>query len=506
MIGVVLALTCLVAPAVFFGLVFAAGFVGRRLSSDGEFSWGRYVAWLVVALMGAVLLVASRTTWVFVVVALLLVLWVLLRAAADAQATTTREKIGFLQLYAALLLVEYSAMLRTGVLSGTRASAWFSYVLEDHLAHLVLPVFSPAMGPAWAHPSALVNSVALSLADHLLLDVALATFGLSAFVYAHFAEHATPKIGLSLLPGPTPVAIVFAVLWGVAKADGDTSFGLVATHVAIFLTPYFVAEGLWVVQRLAARLKTRAAWTTLLAALSLLYPALGATLATLGWAFHLVRLRAFEPILGDVERSASRPRIRTALAASAGSSALLLVLALADGAFLLGLSPGLGVGPDACAAVTFTPSGAGVVVVSPTAHFTIDADETAAESSSFEGFTAACARRGERLCTSDEWTLACVCSYPNESEGGAKLGTNDRLAYRIESDRRDPAGGTMADIHRLLTGSSEVVAPSTPGAVLVAGPSDLIDDAWTVDCRARSLVTSRGLASAGAIVRARCCR
>jgi hypothetical protein len=220
----------------------------------------------------------------------------------------------------------------------------------------------------------------------------------------------------------------------------------------------------------------------------------------------LVHLRAFEPILGDGERSASRPRIRTALAASAGSSALFLVLALADGAFLRGRSPGLGVGPDACAGVTFTPSGAGVVVLSPTAHFTIDADETAAESSSFEGFAAACARRGERLCTSDEWTLACVCSYPNESEGGAKLSTNDRLVYRIESDRRDPAGGTVADIHRLLTGSSEVVAPSTPGAVLVAGPSVAIDDAWTVDCRARSLVTSRGLASAGAIVAARCCR
>jgi len=505
MIGVPLALTCLVAQATFFALVFAAGFVGRKLASDGEFSWGRYASWLAVALAGAVLLVASRTTWVFLSVAVLLVLWVLMRAAADAQATTLREKVGFLQLYAALILVQYSAFLRLGVLSGTRASPWFSFVLEDHLAHLVLPLLSPNGALTWAHPSALVSSVAASLASHLLLAVALSTFGLAAFVYAHFAEHATPKIGLSLLPAPTSGAISFAALSCLAAVAGDTSLGLVARHAAIFLTPYLVAEGLWVIHRLLVRLKTRAVWTSLLAALSPLSPVLVGTLAAIGWVFHLVRLRAFQPILGDVERSASRPRIRTALIAALASSMVLMLLGAADGAFLRRVSPRLGTGPDVCAAVTFTPSAAGVVVASPTAHFTIDAEETALDASSMDSAAAACAKRDARPCTSDEWTLACVCSYPNESEGGVKVGENDRLVYRVESDRRE-GGGNVLEIHDLLGGKSEVVAPPIARASLIAGPSDSIDDPWTVDCRTRLLATSPGGASVPGMFAARCCR
>jgi hypothetical protein len=122
-----------------------------------------------------------------------------------------------------------------------------------------------------------------------------------------------------------------------------------------------------------------------------------------------------------------------------------------------------------------------------------------------EGLAAACASRGARLCTSDEWALACVCSYPNESEGGSKLGANDRLAYRIERDRKDP-GGTPLEIRDLLAGKGEVVSPFVAGAVLVAGPSDAVDDAWTIDCRTRTLVTAKGLASTQGMLATRCCR
>jgi hypothetical protein len=293
MIAASLAVACLVASGGFLFLVFVAGFLGRR-SSDGEFSWGRYVVWLVVALIGAALLVAARTTWVFLTVAGVLLLWVLLRAAADAQATTIREKVGFLQLYLALLIVEYAALLRAGALAGVRASASFSYVIDDTLAHLVLPVLSLIIGlggPERASPGAFVGSVAGSVASHLLLDVALGTFALAAFVYAHFAEHATPKLGVSLLPGPTPSTLVFASLWAIAWIGGRTP-ALIAEHAAIVLTPYFVSEGLWVVNRLGSRLRTRRAWAALLAALALLFPPFCGALATLGWTFHLVRLRA----------------------------------------------------------------------------------------------------------------------------------------------------------------------------------------------------------------------
>jgi hypothetical protein len=116
-----------------------------------------------------------------------------------------------------------------------------------------------------------------------------------------------------------------------------------------------------------------------------------------------------------------------------------------------------------------------------------------------------CAARGARLCTSDEWVLACVCSYPNESTGGPKITTNPRLTYRVEADRAAPSPDRH--VHGLLTGKSEVVAGGSNGEVLLAGPSDAVVDSWAQDCRYRALLTERGLESGtlGAIA-TRCCR
>lgn len=511
MIAAVLALYCVAAPSAFLALVWGAGFVGRKLGG-GEFSWGRYAAWLVGALALGVLCLAATTTWMFLIVSFLLVTWVLLRAAFDAQSTTLREKIGFLQLYAGLCLVEYGAMNRAGTLTGTRAARGFAFAIHDYVGHLVLPVPSSILGgaklPEWAVPGALVGYIADSLSREWLFAVALATFGTAAYAYAYFAEHATPKVGLSLMPSPTVVTISFAAIWVVGRGvPSETPLGLVLALAEIFLAPFFVAEGLWVLYRLAARLRTRPLLVGLLAGAAVVLPFLVAFLAVLGWAFHLVRLRAFEPILGDVQRSAARPRLRTALAVSAGTGVFFGGLALVDGSVQRRASPGLEVHPEICNRVALAATPRGVDVVTPSGRFTIDADETPI-SGSFESASAACAARGGRLCTSDEWTVACVCTFPNESEGGAKVFANERLVYRVESDQAGTGGPGSADVHHLFAGGSELVLPKIPGGgLLVAGPNDGVPDSWTADCRYRGLVTERTLASeAGGLISVRCCR
>jgi hypothetical protein len=511
MIPAVLALYCVAAPAAFLTLVFLAGLVGRKLGG-GEFSWGRYGAWLGGALVFAVLCLAATTTWMFLVVSFLLVTWVLLRAAFDAQATTLREKIGFLQLYAGLSLVEYGAMSRAGALVGTRAAKGFAFAVHDYVGHLVLPIPSFVIGgaslPPWAKPGALAGHVADSLATHWLLAVALATFGTAAYAYAYFAEHATPKVGLSLLPAPTAVTLAFAAIWVVGRGvpkDGVLGFGL--SLAQSFLAPFFVAEGLWVLYRLAAALRTRSLWVGLVAAASVVLPAVLGVLAGLGWAFHLVRLRAFEPILGDVQRSASRPRLRTALAASVVTASFFGGLALADGAALRRASPQIQTYAEVCNRVTLTPGPGGVDVVAPIGRYAIDADETTF-TGGFDAAVAACAARGERVCTSDEWHLACVCTFPNESEGGPKVFANDRLVYRVESDQAGQSGPGAAEVHHLFARGSELVLPKVPGGgTLVAGPNDGVPDSWTADCRYRGLVTDHTLASdASSLISVRCCR
>ncbi|HVU04826.1 MAG TPA: hypothetical protein VHE30_23910 [Polyangiaceae bacterium] len=487
-------------PSAFFALVFVAGFVGRRFAED-EFSWPKYAAFVVVALGLAVLLVAAKTTWVFLVVAGVLVLWVLIRGALDAQVTSIRERFGFLQLYAALLVVEYSALVRTGALAGTRATAAFSLALDDALSELVLPLSLAARG---ARPSmgaeALVGSAVDALSANLLSVVALATFALSAFVYTHFAEHATPKVGLSLFPSPVVAAVLWPALLVLSRVlPGDGLPGIVATTAAVFLRPYFVAEGLWVVHRFAARLRIRGALVLGLAALAAVSAGLCQGIALLGLGFHVVRLRAFEPILGDVERSAARPRIRTALAVAAVSSAVFAALGLLDARALARTSPRLAAGGELCDGVKFTTTPAGVLVASEAGSFTIDSDETSLDGSA----DAACRARGARLCTSDEWMLACVCSYPNESVGGIKLGENDRLVFRVETDARD---GTPADVQRLLSGRTEVVSTSLGHAMLLAGPADAFADDSFVDCRTRLVVTEASRLGAASVGAVRCCR
>jgi hypothetical protein len=507
MIPVLLSLYMLVATLTALGVVYLTGLLGARLT-QGDFSWVRYVAWLVGSAFGAVLMLAATTFAVFLTVAIALVLWVLLRAAADAQSTTLREKLGFVQLYAGLSLVEYGAMQHAGMLERTRASSAFTFVLHDYVGQLALPLSGLVARERSARAAAdAVGTIADALASHWLLAVALTTFAVSAYVYTYFAEHATPLVGVELLPVPAVVSAIFSVAWLVAAVFPTTSMvGSWAALLAVFFTPFYLAEGIWVVYRFARGVRTRAFWTAVLACASLVSAFLAGLLTVVGLAFHLVRLRAFEPILGDVRRSASRPRLRTAAIASVAASATLGVLGAALGSATAKASPLLGTGPGMCGNLTLTPVKDGVRVDRPGGSFTIDAEEIAlGAEGSLDAAAALCEGRHARLCTSDEWYVACVCTYPNESLVGSKTSTNDRLVYRLETDA---ASGATAGVKDLLGGRSEIVGPRTSGGgVLAAGGNDGVHDAFTVDCRYRAWLTDRALQSTAAThVGVRCCR
>jgi hypothetical protein len=162
-------------------------------------------------------------------------------------------------------------------------------------------------------------------------------------------------------------------------------------------------------------------------------------------------------------------------------------------------------GPEICNRVNMTVTPRGVSVEAPSGNYTIDADETKVPARTMDAANAACAARGARLCSSDEWNLACVCTYPNESTGGAKLSSNGGLVYRMETEAGEDA---LRDVRHLLSAASELVAPKIPGGVvLVAGPNDAVSDPFADDCRYRALLTDRALSSAaGDITAVRCCR
>jgi hypothetical protein len=188
---------------------------------------------------------------------------------------------------------------------------------------------------------------------------------------------------------------------------------------------------------------------------------------------------------------------------------LCLLLGAGEAAWLRAASPGLLESPAVCADVTLTASGDGsatVGVSGPGGAFRIDAEETRVpEGADAE---ATCRARGARLCTSDEWALACLCSFPNESQGGMQLTSNPRMLFRRDSERAHASGPGASEIRGLLTGAAERVASARPGSVaMLAGPADAVADPFAVDCRYRALVPERALRdNAFPFVAARCCR
>ncbi|MFO0571698.1 MAG: hypothetical protein U0263_39100 [Polyangiaceae bacterium] len=149
-------------------------------------------------------------------------------------------------------------------------------------------------------------------------------------------------------------------------------------------------------------------------------------------------------------------------------------------------------------------------------HFSIDVEETPAPptAESFKSLSQVCARQGKRLCTSDEWYVACSAPIrwmPRPGRSGGRTNWS-RLGAAEERAAGEPALGVstrtsekQSEVRWPLAGRSEIVGAELGGAALLAGPNDASNDAWSVDCRARAHLAALALGPVGSIG-VRCCQ
>jgi len=208
------------------------------------------------------------------------------------------------------------------------------------------------------------------------------------------------------------------------------------------------------------------------------------------------------------ESSRVRPATIVISGVAAACGALLLT-SLGYAAFA-SASPLVGAPSKICNDVRRVATERAVEFSSASARFTIDREETASSVALTTQRQAAaiCERENKRLCTSDEWYLACLCTYPTESRPGAQTTGNELLAHAVARGRADlQRRNAEAAVYGLLDGRSEVVAPLDDSAVWVAGANDVIRDDRMTDCRYRAALTEPALAENGwAFVGVRCCR
>jgi hypothetical protein len=289
---------------------------------------------------------------------------------------------------------------------------------------------------------------------------------------------------------------------------------------ALLLAPFYLAESLVLLHRWLRTLRTRTVLLLTLLALAVWAPVLGYVFVLVGWLAQLLRLRELLPFAALVERPIGRPRLGSLL----GTTLAMVVLFASSGglsyAALRHASPKLGAAAEMCGGITSNASWKTRMVSfsSPDGKFSMDVDETAlpVPVTDEADLDAACRARGKRLCSSDEWYVACLCTYPRDAQPGVKLGANYFAAARADKERsaRDVGAeaSTMSsdkqsEVRSLLSGRSEAVSGAPGAAIFVAGPSDQSPDVFAEDCRHRAMVSARALGGAGReIAGLRCCR
>lgn len=491
------------------GLLFAASLFGARkladwLGTDEPPAW-RAVLFLVVALgaLAALHFLPHAGVLAFVT------LWALVGTALEQRGSALRGRLAVLQLYALLFASAYLYGHARGLISGSHASAGLSFAFVDQLTQIALPLADQVLAMSrGAAPQVATHAVAAGLSGHLALWLAVAAFALAVYASAYFARRPLALPGAQLLPQPRVAALAFVVL-AIAGSVAPLPF---VSLPAIALAPLFVADGGALVHRWLSRFRARGLVLLVLVAAFPLVPALAFVAAGLGVVSQLLGLRELLPFAALDEAPLRRPRLSALLGFVVLSSACVLGGSTVAHGALRRASPRLGAPAEVCGSAepTVDWEARTAAFALPSGRLTMDLDETPLDEA---GPARACERAGKRLCTSDEWYLACACTYPLELEAGTK--TNTLYAFVARADRERSAGRpeprqpTLAsdkrsELRGLLTGKSEVVSQGAARALLVAGPNDALHDPWTVDCRHRSFTTERALPSQ--FVAARCCR
>jgi hypothetical protein len=439
-----------------------------------------------------------------------------LAAPSDA---TTRTAVGLVAwlTFAALGLI---FLAWRGILTAEGPASSYAFVLHDHLGQLILPMLDAlAPGPQGAAAAAALLAHAVDgILDNLPLLVGLAAWGAARIVEAIAARKSAPGAP-SAPPGTTwDLAVGLATLTALAArlvAPGASATSWL-TFVALTLLALHVVAGLTLVRA------TLRSWT--------MAPAIVATLSAVALFLGPVALAL--AALGLVERQGrlsarlARPRLpsRLARASRAGATGLLsavIVLAglgaLSDRA-VLRATPSEAGGLALCRDVRTSrlPDGRGVVYRVPgLTPFRIDTHEHAPTLSEGDHLTGALAERacraeGGRLCTSNEWYVACACGHASTLTSDLawwrprRVFIDEALVARARRDcqRTRPGdalgtGETCRSDHGvadLLGGSSEVLADRIAGgAHLLAGRNSTLEEDWMTKCEYRAMMTDASL-------------
>lgn len=492
-------------------LLWAARRLSDWLGSDEPPLW-RALLWLAVSLAALAGLFLLGNEWASLAVAVALSAWVFVGTALEQRAGPLRRRLSVLGLYAALFCASVLHLRARGMLDGLSASPALSFALHDQLTQLALP-FAERLGAVApkADPAHAVWLVAGHLSAQLVLWLALSSFGFAVYAAAYLSRRALPLPGAQLFGHPRIVAVAFVVLL-LASAFLPRALGL----VIVALYPLFVADGGALLSRWLGRLRARGLLFALIGGAAFLWPVVLLAIMALGLLAQLLGLRELLPFAKLDESPLKRPRLSSlGLVLGAASLTMLGGTFVAQRSLRIA-SPKLGAPTEACGSIDPSVDWQARVATFQlaTQTFSIDLDETSLDAGSDPA--AACQRLGKRVCTSDEWYLACACTYPLEVEAGPKSSTLYGFVARAERERAEGPPGprqptTTADkrseLRGLITGKSEIVAQSTSKGLLLAGPNDVVRDAWSVDCRHRAFMTPGALGSdVGQLAAVRCCR
>jgi hypothetical protein len=476
-------------------LLWAARSLAPRVAEDRDYSVVRHLLWVVPALALAVVMFAAKSIWVFLPVAGVVTVLLFFRAALDAQ-DGERQRVAFLELFAGYFLVAWGLLVVRGDTAGLVASPQLAEMLRAEVAHIALPAQWLWLGPstdlaAWAAPEHVAMRAADNLSTNLAAATATSSFLLAWFSLASLSPRLIPEPGLPLMPLPMVTSTVFFLSFVAARvAPGIAATGA-AWGVAL-LWPAVAAEGIAIIRAAGTAFRSRRLLSVLLVLLLPLLPRLWGFLAFVGLLSSWLGLRGLVPPLRAGDGRGWHPRLSLGVRASAVVFVLAVGLGAADQLRAAAASPLVGAPPPTCGRVTMKPAGEGVAFESPWASFTIDAADGKASSSTAEQ---TCKARGARLCTSDEWYLACLCTYPAESRGGVQVSGNHLLAHRVRTEAEAGPDGARGDgkrfVKRLLEGPGELVVGAN-GEQLVAGGAGPDGSAWMTDCRYRGVVTPPG--------------
>ncbi len=512
------ALSTLAAALWFASALTVSRAVGERLATE-HFAPLRWGVWLVVALGGTAALSRVTIPLPFALGAWLLCCWLLIGSAVEVRGSEARRKLSLVQLYLFGLGLCYAFLRSLGLITGASASAKYVFDVQTLASEFSLPLLSLLGARGAEGASAAVFWATHGLGAHLFAVIALSMFACAAFAAAYLAARPLSAPGVDLLPLPSVASLVFlllALLAWLLPAGSVAATG--ASLASATLLPFFVAEGTFALHRLLRAVRVRLLLFAIVFAAGVLLPAAIVTLALLGVVAQVLRLRELLPFNRLADAPLGRPPLAASVGWFAGFAALALLGALLFQRSLRAHSSTLDARADLCGSLETSVSwpAQAVKFTGPNSNFSIDVAETALPAGLSDASSAerACKARGKRLCSVDEWYTACLCTYPGEAEAGLKLGTNYALAARAERERAAPEAGTesstigegkQSEVRALLAKRSEVVQNPAGNGVLLAGPSELLSEPFTVDCRYRALLMPQALAESKAFVGLRCC-